>query len=101
MPAYWVGRVKIHDPVEFKKYTDRLPPIFAKYNAKALTRGGKFEILEGPNNFDRHVVIEFPSLDQARACHDDPAYAEAMAYRATGNVATSEVMIIEGGDFTK
>ncbi len=100
MPAYWVGRVKIHNPVEFKKYTDRLPPIFAKYEAKALTRGGAFEVLEGPSLFERYVVIEFPSMDVARACHDDPAYLEAMAFR-TGEVATSEVVIIESGDFTK
>ena len=25
MPAYWVARSKINDPVEYKKYTDLVP----------------------------------------------------------------------------
>ena len=30
MPAYWVARSKINDPVEYKKYTDLVPDIIAK-----------------------------------------------------------------------
>ena len=37
MPAYWLARAQINDPVEYKKYTDKLPPLFEKYNAKVLT----------------------------------------------------------------
>src|ERR1043166_5176969 len=34
MPAYWVARSKINDPVEYKKYTDRLPAIFQRYRSE-------------------------------------------------------------------
>jgi uncharacterized protein (DUF1330 family) len=34
MPAYWVARSKINDPVEYKKYTDLVPAILAKYGGK-------------------------------------------------------------------
>ena len=30
MPAYWVARSKINDPVEYKKYTDLVPGMFAE-----------------------------------------------------------------------
>jgi len=40
MPAYWVARSRIIDPVEYKKYTDRIPAIFAKYGGRVLARGG-------------------------------------------------------------
>ena len=40
MPAYWVARSKINDPVEYKKYTDLVPDIIAKYGGKVLARGG-------------------------------------------------------------
>ena len=30
MPAYRVARSNINDPLEYKKYTDRLPAIFAR-----------------------------------------------------------------------
>ena len=33
MPAYWVARSKVIDPVEYKKYTDLVPAIVAKYGA--------------------------------------------------------------------
>jgi uncharacterized protein (DUF1330 family) len=68
MTAYWVARSKINDPAEYKKYTDRVPAIIARYGGRVLARGGRFQILEGPQKFHRFVVIEFPSLEQAVAC---------------------------------
>jgi uncharacterized protein (DUF1330 family) len=66
MPAYWVARSKINDPVEYKKYTDLVPGIIAKFGGKVLARGGKFQIMEGPDKFQRFVVIEFPDLPAGR-----------------------------------
>jgi uncharacterized protein (DUF1330 family) len=51
MPAYWVARSRIIDPVEYKKYTDRIPGIIAKFDGKVLARGGRFQIMEGPDKF--------------------------------------------------
>ena len=51
MPAYWVARSKINDPVEYKKYTDLVPGIIAKFGGKVLARGGRFQIMEGPDKF--------------------------------------------------
>ncbi len=65
MPAYWVARSKINDPVGYKKYTDRVPGIIANYGGKVLARGGRFQIMEGPHKFQRFVVIEFPTFEQA------------------------------------
>ena len=100
MPAYWVARSKINDPVEYKKYTDRVPAIIAQYGGKVLARGGRFKILEGPEKFQRFVVIEFPSLEQAVACHDSPEYREAASFRRSG-AGEVELVIVEGGDATK
>jgi uncharacterized protein (DUF1330 family) len=99
MKGYWVARSKINDPVEYKKYTDRVPGILARYGGKVLARGGRFKILEGPEKFRRFVVIEFPSLEQAVACHDSPEYREAAAFRRSG-AGEVELVIVEGGDAT-
>ncbi len=99
MPAYWVARAKINDPVAYKRYTDRVPAILAKHGGKVLARGGKFQILEGPETFGRFVVIEFPSLAAAVACHGSPEYQEASAHRKDG-VGEVELVIIEGGEAT-
>ena len=74
MPAYWVARSKINDPVEYKKYTDQVPAIIAKFGGKVLARGGRYQIMEGPEKFHRFVVIEFPTLEQGVACFTSDEY---------------------------
>jgi uncharacterized protein (DUF1330 family) len=99
MPAYWVARSKINDPVEYKKYTDRVPAIIARHGGRVLARGGKFRIMEGPETFQRFVVIEFPTFEQAVACFESPEYQEASAFRR-GGAGVVENVIVEGGEAT-
>jgi uncharacterized protein (DUF1330 family) len=94
MAAYWIARAKVNNPEEYKKYTDLVPGILAKFNGKVLARGGAFKILEGPEKFERHVVIEFPSLEQAIACHQSPEYQAARKFRLNG-VGENELVIVE------
>ena len=84
MPAYWVARSNIIDPVEYKKYTDLVPGIIAKFGGKVLARGGRYQIMEGPAKFQRFVVIEFPSFEQGVACFTSPEYDRAAAFRRNG-----------------
>src|SRR5213080_4618140 len=100
MPAYWVARSKINDPVGYKKYTDQVPGIIARFGGKVLARGGRYKIVEGPENFQRFVVIEFPSLEQAAACHASPEYQAAAAFRRKGGGVVEQV-IVESGDATQ
>jgi uncharacterized protein (DUF1330 family) len=99
MPAYWVARSKINDPVEYKKYTDRVPEIIAKYRGKVLARGGKYRIMEGPETFHRFIVIEFPSFELATACFESAEYQAAAKFRRNG-AGEVENVIVEGGDAT-
>lgn len=101
MPAYWLARSKINDAIQYKKYTDRVPGIIAQFGGKVLARGGRFQILEGPEKFQRFVVIEFPTLEQAVACHRSPEYQEASAFRKKDDAGEVELVIVEGGDATK
>jgi uncharacterized protein (DUF1330 family) len=99
MPAYWVARSKINDPVEYKKYTDLVPGIIAKYRGKVLARGGRFQIMEGPDKFHRFIVIEFPTFDQAVTCFTSAEYDQAAAFRRSG-AGEVETIIVEGGEGT-
>ena len=90
-----MARAKVNDPDQYKKYTDRVPAILQKYGAKVLARGGQFQILEGPETFGRFVVIEFPSMEQAVACHDSAEYEEASAFRK-GGAGEVELVIVDG-----
>jgi uncharacterized protein (DUF1330 family) len=100
MPAYWLARCRINDPVEYKKYTDRVPEIVARYGGKVLARGGPYQIMEGSDRFHRFVVIEFPDMEQAVQCHRSPEYQAAAAFRRAPGVGEVEQVIVESGDAT-
>ena len=100
MPAYWVARARIHDPVEYKKYTDLVPGIIQKHGGKVLARGGEYKINEGPEDFHRFVVIEFPTLQAGVAGFESPEYVAAAEFRRAG-AGVVENVIVEGGDATR
>lgn len=94
MPAYWVARARITDPTTYKKYTDRVPEIMSRYGGKILARGGRYRMMEGPETFQRFVVIEFPTFEQGVACFESPEYQEASVFRRAGGVV--ETVVVEG-----
>ena len=95
MPAYWVARARVSDPVAYKRYTDRVPAIIAKYGGRVLARGGRFEIMEGPDKFHRFVVIEFPTFEQGVACFSSAEYQNAAKFRRNGG-GVVEIVMLEG-----
>jgi uncharacterized protein (DUF1330 family) len=96
MTAYWVALAKINDPVEYMKYADRIPGILAKYDAKVLARGGEYKTLEGPEVFERYIVIEFPSMEAAEACFNSAEYQEAAVFRRTDQAGQTELAVVAG-----
>ena len=93
MTAYWIAHVTVTDPQAYQGYQALAPAAFAAHGARFLARGGAAETLEGPP-LDRHVVIEFPTLEAARACYHSAAYQTARARRDGACVA--HVVIVEG-----
>jgi uncharacterized protein (DUF1330 family) len=100
MPAYWIAHSKVNDPAEYKKYTDPLPAIFKTYNARILARGGRFQVMEGTEGAARHVVIEFPTFEDAVRC-ESQEYKDAAANRRRNGVGDVRILIVDGGDATK
>jgi uncharacterized protein (DUF1330 family) len=98
MPAYWIARAKVNDPIEYSKYADQVPRILAKHGAKVLTRGGRHQTLEGPEKFTRFVVIEFPSFEQGIACFNSQEYQDAAAFRRRNKVGENELVLVEAGE---
>ncbi len=99
MKAYWIARSKIIDPENYKKYTDLVPDIIKKYDGKILARGGKFEILEGSQEFHRFVVIEFPSINDGKRCWASEEYQKASSNRKNGS-GKVDLILVESGDKT-
>ncbi|WP_305969093.1 MULTISPECIES: DUF1330 domain-containing protein [unclassified Mameliella] len=100
MPAYWIARARINDPVEYKRYTDLVPEIIEKHGGKVLARGGKYQIMEGPEHFHRFVVIEFPTLEQGVTCFESQEYQDAAAFRRANGAGEVQTVVVESGDAT-
>ena len=95
MPAYWIARAKINDPAQYKKYTDPIAPVIDEHGGRILVRGGHYQVLEGTKKFERHAVIEFPSMKAVLACYHSKEYQAARQFRL-GNAGENELVIVEG-----
>ena len=91
--AYWVAHVTVTNPEEYARYAELAGPAIAAFGGKFLARGGEVMIKEGQGHA-RNVVIWFPSLADANACYDSPAYQEAMAFAKDSSIR--ELVLIKG-----
>ena len=94
MAAYVVVQVDVKDPVRYEAYKKMVPPTFEKYGGRFLVRGGKTHTMEGTWAPSRFVLVEFPSVEQAKAWWASPEYAEAKALRQA--TSDSHLIIAEG-----
>ena len=94
MPAYLICRIRVTDPQRYDEYKKLTPAAIAKHGGRFIVRGGPVTTLEGPDEHDRVVVIEFPTMERAKAFWDGPEYAAAKALRKSA--ATGQFILVEG-----
>ena len=94
MRAYVVFlRENTIDEQEMATYSELAKPTLSQHPATSLAFYGTLEVLEGPG-FEGAVVLEFPSMDEARAWYNSSAYQAAARHRKAG--ANNRVFLIEG-----
>jgi len=93
--GYWIVRADVSDPEQYKKYVEANAAPLARHGARFLVRGGASERLEGGARA-RNVVVEFASVEAARACYADPGYRRAITFRQ--KAAEFDLVIVEGYD---
>ncbi|HVB17660.1 MAG TPA: DUF1330 domain-containing protein [Stellaceae bacterium] len=92
-PGYIIVEVEVTDPAAFREYGAKVGPTLAAHNAKLIVRG-KAQAKEGAIPVGNIVVIEFPSLADAEAWYNSPAYKEIIPLRQ--RAANSRLFIVEG-----
>ncbi len=93
--AYWVARVSVTNEEQYPEYLQAGAPVYEKYGARFVVRGGRCEDLEGLNR-PRNVIVEFKDFDTAMAAYNSPEYQAAKKLRNA--FADSDFMIVEGLD---
>ena len=92
--AYWVGTYRsVSNPDALAAYAKLAGPAIAAGGGRSLARGMPAQVYEAGLQ-QRTVLIEFDSVEAARAAHDSPAYQEALAALAGG--ADRDIRIVEG-----
>lgn len=92
--AYWITfYLEIRDPDRLAAYAKLAGPALEAAGGRFLARGTAALAYEA-GRLERTVLIEFASVEQARAAHDSPAYQAALA--ALGDGAVRELRIVEG-----
>lgn len=93
--AYWVVTYRsLENPAAWKAYAELAKPAI-------IDAGGRFIALGKPaktyelGTDELVVLVEFDNLEKAIACHDTPAYKEALKALGTGNVER-DIRVMEG-----
>jgi uncharacterized protein (DUF1330 family) len=97
MSAYWIGRARVRDLAGYQIYGKLVATAAERHPNQVLVRGGQYRVLEGPDHFDRFVVIRFSSVEAAVAYYNSPEYREAATIRHEA-ASRCELAIIEGID---
>jgi len=94
MAAYVIAEVNVTDPKLYDEYRKMVPPTVEKFGGRFAVRGGSVESKEGGWTPARIVVLEFPSMEQARKWYHSAEYAPALAMRL--KAANSRLILVEG-----
>ncbi len=96
MKGYLIANLDIHDQPTFQRYREEVVPLIAKYGGRYIIRGGEVDTLEGHLGLKRLIVLEFPSVEAARAFYESPEYQPVKAVRLQST--TSDVALVVGYD---
>lgn len=94
MAAYVVVDVDVKDPVGYENYKKLAQASIPVYGGRYLARGAPVEVLEGAWTPRRLVILEFPTIERARAWWASAEYAEGKALRQA--TAHTDMVLTEG-----
>jgi uncharacterized protein (DUF1330 family) len=99
MPAYVVGLYNMQDRSWLPAYQSKVTALIAKHGGRYIARASKcpWEVLEGTRYpITGITIIEFPSMEQAKAWHNDPEYAPFIKLRQAAS--RLDLMLVDGCD---
>ena len=94
MSAYVIVDLTVTDLPTMEEYRKLVPATLAKYGGRFLVRGGAHQTVEGDWKPNRVVVLEFPSMEQAKRWYDSEEYREPKAMRLRAGRAN--LIMVEG-----
>ena len=94
MPAYVINDMEVTDPDLLEEYKKLSPATVQQFGGRFLARGGELDVLEGEWRPKRLVILEFPSMAQAKAWASSAEYAPAKKVRQ--RASRSNIIVVDG-----
>lgn len=94
MAAYVIVEITVTDPTVYAEYRGVVGPTVEQYGGRFLVRGGEAELIEGDQQPGRIVVLEFESVERAKAWYDSEEYREPKALRLKASRA--RLLLVQG-----
>jgi uncharacterized protein (DUF1330 family) len=92
--GYAVILLDVQDADLYVDYAMKATSVEARYGGRPIVVGDAREVVEGMWPSERIVILEFPSLEQARGWYSDPDYQELIPARH--QATRSHILFIEG-----
>jgi uncharacterized protein (DUF1330 family) len=93
MAAYVIVEIHVTDPVKFEEYKKLAQGSIAGFGGKYVARGGRMEMLEGDETYERIVILEFPTLERAKEWWASEDYRLPKQLRQ--ECATTRMIVVE------
>tara|TARA_B110000503_G_C6879522_1_gene302092 strand:- start:152 stop:445 length:294 start_codon:yes stop_codon:yes gene_type:complete len=90
--SYVIGRISITDAQGYALYSAKVTAVVAAFGGHYCVRGGAATALDGNTSPTRHVVIEFPSREQAQAWHSSADYQSILPLRLNNSIGYLELV---------
>ncbi|MCY3912573.1 MAG: DUF1330 domain-containing protein [Chloroflexi bacterium] len=94
MAGYVIVNDEISDEAGFAEFRQKVGATVAAHGGRYLVRGGATEVIDGDWAPDRLVVIEFDSVDQAKAWLSSAEFLAIKDLRVSS--ASASVVVAEG-----
>ena len=95
MPAYVIVDVRVTNPQAYRDYTSAVPDTLVPFDGRFIVRGGPYETLEGDWRPQRIVILEFPSVERAKAWHASAEYQAILPIRQQ-HARTQFLTVVDG-----
>jgi uncharacterized protein (DUF1330 family) len=95
MAVYALVELEITNMEAMEPYIQGVPALITAHGGKYLVRAGATEVAEGRlGEYPLKVILEFPSMDAAKAWYESPEYQALLPYRT--NNAKCNVVWVDG-----
>ncbi len=93
MAVYIIARITVTDPADYMTYAGQTVALAEKAGGRFLAKGGAQQFVEGDGP-GRHILIEFPTREQALAWYNSPEYQTILPIALRSS--RRDVVIVDG-----